>query len=166
MDRNYLLSRLRYDPETGRLWWREHAALPPKWNGRFAGKEAFTAVSNGYRVGRLDGRKHYAHRVIFFLHFGEEPEQVDHINHDRLDNRAENLRAATPQVNSTNLPLSPRNTSGITGVYLRPSGRWSARITIGGTDISLGTFDTLGAARMARKAAEKDNGFHENHGSK
>jgi hypothetical protein len=165
MTREYLLSRLRYDPETGDLWWREYKNHPPKWNGRCAGKKAFTAVSNGYLVGRIDGVKHYAHRVAFLLHFGEEPQQVDHINHNRLDNRAKNLRAASPRVNSTNLPMSARNTTGVTGVSLRPSGRWAARIKAGGAQINLGTFDTLEEAASVRKAAEKNYGFHENHGT-
>jgi hypothetical protein len=164
MDREYLLTRLRYDPETGKLWWRDCPSNPPKWNGRWAGREAFTAVSNGYYVGRIDDRKYYAHRVAFMLHYGAWPAQVDHINHDRLDNRASNLRAADARVNSSNLPLSPRNTSGAVGVQQRPSGRWVARIHTQGRQINLGTFDTMEAAISARKSADTEYGFHPNHG--
>jgi len=162
---DYLRSRLSYDPETGHLYWREYSGHPPKWNGRCAGKRAFTAVSNGYHVGNLDGRKYYAHRLVFALHFGEWPEQVDHINHDRLDNRAANLRAASPGINSKNSPKNSRNTSGVTGVGRKPSSRWYARIKVDGADVYLGTFDTSTEAAAVRKAAEAKYGFHPNHGT-
>ena len=130
-----------------------------------AGKRAFTAVSNGYYVGRVDWVKHYAHRIAFAMHNGFWPEQVDHVNHDRLDNRAANLRAADPRINSKNQPLGPRNTSGVLGVRQIESGRWSARITANRERIYLGTFDTITEAANARKQAEARYGFHENHGS-
>lgn len=164
MNREYLLARLRYDPETGKLWWREYPSHPAKWNGRCAGEEAFTAVSNGYRVGIIDCVKHYAHRVAFLMYFGEEPDQVDHVNRNRSDNRAVNLRGVDPGVNSKNLPKNPRNTSGATGVCLRPSGRWAARIRVDGFTFNLGTFDRFEDAAAARSAAERRYGFHENHG--
>lgn len=164
IDLEYLRSRLAYDPVEGLLHWRAHPNLPAKWNGRFAGEEAFTAISNGYRVGRLDGVKYYAHRLIFALAHGVWPEQVDHINHDRLDNRLLNLRAASPALNSRNQPLGPRNTSGVIGVGLRKSGRWCARLKAGDQNLYLGTFDSRTEAASARKHAEEKYGFHPNHG--
>lgn len=43
-------------------------------------------------------------------------EQVDHINHDGLDNRKENLRIVTNSQNGMNRRLTSANTSGYKGV--------------------------------------------------
>lgn len=165
IDINYLKARLDYDPDTGRLFWKSHFSRKPNWNAKCAGKEALTAISNGYKVGTIDGVKCYAHRIAFAIHNGYWPEQVDHINHDRTDNRAINLRNSNPAENSKNSPRSPLNTSGATGVYFAPSSRWVARICANKNRLFLGTFDRFEDAVSARKAAEAKYGFHENHGN-
>ena len=68
--------------------------------------------------------------------------QVDHINGDGLDNRKANLRMATSQENNRNRTKAPRGSSTFKGVSMRESGRWSARITVNGNGIYLGTFDS------------------------
>jgi len=54
---------------------------------------------------------------------------ADHINRIRCDNRLTNLRIATPQQNSRNRTIDPRNTSGKNGVsfYIRKQS-WYATI--------------------------------------
>ena len=153
----YLNSRLRYDPETGKLFWKikENASLG--WNTRWAGKEAFTAKSHGHHVGRLDGENYYAHRVIWAMQTGEWPEdQVDHINGDRTDNRWVNLRAATVLQNSFNRGPQSNGSSGFKGVtWHSQQGRWAARIQAGGVNKSLGLHDTAEQAAAAYDAAAR-----------
>lgn len=103
-----------YDPETGVIRWKhrpEHHFDKPHiakaWNSRLAGQPALVGVDkDGYHRGELtfDGRRLRlrAHRVAFALLTGEEPEIVDHKNHDTADNRGENLRAATFADNARN----------------------------------------------------------------
>lgn len=43
--------------------------------------------------------------------------EVDHINHDKLDNRRSNLRVCTKKDNSHNRPIGRNNTSGYKGVF-------------------------------------------------
>ena len=53
------------------------------------------------------------HRIIMCVPKGMF---VDHINHNTLDNRRENLRICTQSQNSHNAVLSTRNSSGYKGV--------------------------------------------------
>jgi len=76
----------------------------------------------GYADGnkRVDGKfKHIKmHRVILCAPKGY---YVDHINHDMLDNRKENLRICTSSQNVGNSVLSKRSKTGFKGVYYGPS---------------------------------------------
>ena len=166
LSQEYLLSRLSYDPETGLLYWRENADLPPKWNGRWAGKEAFTSVSCGhYKVGRVGGKKHYAHRVIYKMVHGYDPIQVDHINRVKTDNRIANLRAVTSSKNCRNKPKSKNNTSGFNGVYWRKDRkRWVVRMNLAGLSMYIGSFTRKESAIAARISANAKHGFDPSHG--
>lgn len=42
------------------------------------------------------------HRVVWFLHHGYWPKEIDHINRDGRDNRIENLRDVSHHVNVMN----------------------------------------------------------------
>lgn len=54
---------------------------------------------------------------------------VDHINHNKMDNRRDNLRLCTKQENANNSTLSVCNTSGVTGVfYDKNKNSWIAYI--------------------------------------
>jgi hypothetical protein len=136
------------------------------WNSRFAGKEAFIKITNGYRGGSIFSRQLVAHRVIWLLKFGEWPSaDIDHINGNRLDNRIENLRAVSRADNLRNRRMPITNTSGIVGVgWDKARGKWRAQIEANGLAKCLGHFEEKADAAAARKAAEIECGFHENHG--
>lgn len=163
---------LRYEPETGRLFWlprsRDYFATDRScnvWNSRFAGKEAMTATSRGYRIGMIANVMVKAHRVAWAIEYGEWPEVIDHINGDPSDNRIENLRSVSQSENLCNLARRSDNTSSRTGVY-KEGGKWRAEIFRKGKKTSLGAFPTLEAASNARAAAEIEMGFHPNHGER
>lgn len=169
---------LEYDPHTGKLTWRkrtpdlfagtrnsaEHSCK--RWNTKFSGKEAFTAVTTGYKVGAIFAKNYLAHRVIWLLLFGHFPdEQIDHINGDRTDNRLANLRAVTNAENCKNQCARSDNTTGVTGVYwFKRDSKWVVSITANGKQKHLGYFDEFEDAVARRKAAEAELGFHPNHG--
>ena len=56
------------------------------------------------------GKQEYMHRIVMNAPRGM---QVDHVNHDTLDNRKENLRLCTQSQNNANMR--------------KPSGKWSSR---------------------------------------
>lgn len=164
---------LRYEPDTGKLYWRERPRelfsseqSPRKWNTRYAGTEAFTTEANGYKEGRIFRRLVKAHRAAWAVSYGcWPPEHIDHINGDRSDNRLENLRLATPAENSKNQKKPSTNTSGVVGVYWnKHNGNWRARIKSAQRNIEVGSFDCIAAAILARHIAERKYGFHPNHG--
>lgn len=166
---------LEYDPETGLLRWkrRDRKYFPTWqssqcWNAAFAGKEAFTSLdSQGYRVGAIFNKAQKSHRIIWLMIHGHSPEQVDHINGIRNDNRLENLREVDHQENHRNVGIQKNSRTGVTGVgWLNREKRYRAKIMVNRKEIVLGYFKNFDDAVLARKEAEKEYGFHENHGDR
>lgn len=166
---------LSYDPETGRLFWltrpcemfatQRYCSI---WNARYAEKEAFTCTGNhGYREGAIHRVNFTAQRVVFAIVHGRWPHgMVDHIDGDKLNNRAENLRDVPQSINLRNAAGKSNNRSGITGVsYRSDRGKWRARVMVDGVDRSLGLFNTKEEAQAARKEAMGRDGFTDRHGA-
>lgn len=83
--------------------------------------------------------------------------EIDHINHDGLDNRKSNLRICTHQQNTFNKKLCSTNTSGYKGVtFHKGHGKWTAKIGVNGERKYLGCFDNKYDAAVAydKKAIE------------
>lgn len=137
---------LDYNPATGSLTWKERSG------SRGAGAAAGTPHKSGYVTVQVRGKKYLAHRLAWFLHYGEWPQhEIDLINGVLTDIRLCNLRQATREQNSYNSGKRKNNTSGYKGVAPAPNGsaKWRAQIHLGGKQISLGTFDTPEAAHAA-----------------
>lgn len=163
---------LRYDPDAGQIFWRQRpsdtfktSAAAKTWNGRFAGKAALTAVSDtGYLTGCIHYRSVSAHRVAWALFYGRWPQEIDHINGDRADNRIANLREVTRRTNNRNHGPDSRNKSGYTGVYWnKQQQKWHAKVRVDGRDLHLGFFDDVHSAGAARTKAAEALGFTERH---
>ena len=131
------------------------------------GSVAGCVDKNGYVRIRYNGVLLLAHRIIWEMHNGKIPEgmEIDHIWHNRRDNRIENLRLASRLENSKNVSLLKRNKSGRVGVcWRKKEKKWHATIYDKGKSVHLGLFSSIDDAIMAREQAEAKLGYHENHG--
>jgi hypothetical protein len=159
---------LSYDKHSGSLIWRSRKGdtQPIKtWNTRFSGKEFGHVHRSGYRMGMINYVHYLAHRIVWKMAHGEDPQVIDHINGDKLDNRICNLRSGTYQDNMRNQKLRKSNNSGVTGVSWHKSHKkWRACIGSHGTRVDLGCFDEFEEAVFARKQAEIKLNYHNNHG--
>lgn len=151
--------------DNGRLLYRQKAHPCSR---RKPGDEAGCLDPEGYRKVFIDGKRYFAHRIIWFLAHKEDPKsmQIDHINGDRDDNRLANLRLCNNAQNCLNTKLRSTNTSGIRGVSFAPKNRkkpWRALYR----RKSLGWFATKQEAAEAvakAVAACKDREFYRTEG--
>jgi len=151
----YILDNLRYDPETGHLWWIKKGGPTRKMDLPAGHVHAAGYIEVNLRYGRKQYRT-MAHRIAWFLYYGYWPKHyIDHINHDKADNRIENLREATANQNMANrkkcITYSDSDSrhgyshKTYVGVYRIPSGNWTARHKTK----HLGTFPTPEEAALA-----------------
>jgi len=111
-----------------------------------------TPTISGYATQGRDGANELVHRLIM------QPQswmEVDHINHDKSDNRRCNLRICTRSQNQMNKTRLLSNASGVTGVcWASRESKWSAQIVAGGKRYHLGYFFCFRKAVNARTTAE------------
>lgn len=105
--------------------------------------------SNGYI---MSDTRLYLHRYILNAPKGLE---VDHINHNKFDNRKCNLRLCTRSQNSRNKKYQSNSKTQVKGVYLcKTTGKYACELHIEGKRIWLGRYSSLEEARLIRKQAE------------
>ena len=120
-----------YNPSSGKLFWRERR------NSKIPENMEANSVDSRYKYLRVNvgGKLHMVHRVIAAL-MGvklRKNDFVDHIDHDRQNNRWENLRVVTKEGNTKNLSMYKKNKLGMTGVYQqKDSRRFIAHIRVNG----------------------------------
>ena len=147
---------LHYDPETGLLTWRNDAGA----RGRIkAGTTAGSVGHHGHVVVNIGGSYYYGHRLAYLHMTGEWPShKIDHKNGVRHDNRWDNLRNVSQQVNTQNRRGPPRGKkSGLPmGVSIdRRDGAYRADITTDGRTRSLGRYKTPEEAHAAYLEAKR-----------
>ena len=76
-----------------------------KARGRFGqvGRKLGATNKRGYVAICIDGKTYYAHRLAWFYVHNEWPDEIDHINRNKSDNRIRNLRVCTRSENMLNV---------------------------------------------------------------
>lgn len=112
-------------------------------------------IQSFYAIGREGhgrSRKNiYMHRLIM-----QTPKGMvcDHINHDTLDNRENNLRNCTPSQSAMNRKTQSNNTTGFKTIY-RHRKKYEMRIKVKGKIVFRKIFPTIEEAIEARDEAIK-----------
>jgi len=133
-----------------------------------------TEVSRGTRVDLVDkpagsfdktkgrvkidlfGKNYMRSRLIYTYFNGDFDGQIDHINGDRVDDRIENLRLATPTENARNKALVSNNKTRVRNVYPQANGKFTVRVGISKKIRNFGTYDNLELAELvAEEVREK-----------
>lgn len=108
------------------------------------------------------------HRAVMGLEL-YDPRMVDHIHHNKLDNRKSELRLCTNKENVRNSRRPRTNSSGYKGVvyHAASGGMWAARITVDNKSKYLGIYRTPEEAyKVYCEAAKKYHGEFANLGDK
>lgn len=127
-----------------------------QWNWCFS-------TSNGYALrywNEQDKRgTTFMHRVVMTRILGKpiaRGMQVDHINHNRLDNRRDNLRVISASENQWYKRVPSNNRSGYKGVSPTSTGKFDAYIKVHGKQFSLGRFENAIEAAFMYDVASRD----------
>ena len=151
-DEDYLRENLRYNPETGELWWTK------PFFKRKLDKPVGTIHHEGYlgfSIRLPSGKRPYfsCHRVCWFLQHKEWPKlQIDHVNNNKADNRMCNLRVTTNQQNSLNKKSHKNSSSKYKGVsWKKGSQKWRVRVHFNG----LSFYELYSSEEEAARAYDK-----------
>lgn len=123
-----------------------------KWYISTGGHGYLYAGSSASHTKRTD----LMHRIIMNAPHGME---VDHINHDTLDNQRHNLRLCTHNENAYNNLRKTKSYSGYKGVILCKDNRklkWLSRIMFNRKGIFLGRFSTPEEAALVYDAKARE----------
>lgn len=160
LTRDALIQHFTYDQKTGVFRFR-HDVRAGRNRAFLKARAGDTAgnlsPSTGYWYLSIGGRRYAAHRMAFLYMTGAvPPDDIDHINGNKTDNRWSNLRQATRAQNMQNLSRPHAdNTAGFLGVE-RKRGRFAARIAVGGKKLNLGVFNTPEEAHAAYVKAKRE----------
>ena len=132
-----------FEYRNGELYWKN--CLYKAYNGKKAGH----IHRSGYWRLKINKESYQAHRVIFAMHNGYMPKQIDHIDGNKSNNKIENLREATPSQNGWNRFLQKNNKSGIKGITWRKDcNRWLAQVRVNYKIFYLGLFEDVEKAKI------------------
>ena len=152
----WLRTQFSYDPQTGLITNAEGRRLAK------LGAQPCYLIPRGYLALKVyyKGVRYtfLAHRLAYALHTGHHPtHEIDHLDHDRTNNRWENLRDATRSQNTAYRDLPARELPKGVSFTARCKGRpFSARITVDGRNRYIGSYETVEAATEAFEDAAKE----------
>ena len=134
--------------------------------GQEVGSEPGFISSGEYKQISVDGKTYMYHHIVWLWETGRLPtSELDHIDRNKTNNSISNLRECTPTENCQNRPLRIDNKTGVNGVYLKKGrNKYQAMIRVNKKLISLGMFDTIEEATIAREEANIKYGFSNSHG--
>lgn len=142
---------LRYDKKTGRMYWRQSRQKVQRH------AEAGSKNWTGYWRIKVDGVLYLRSRLAYLYVTGSwPPDEIDHINRNRCDDRWCNLRPVTHRQNCQNKTKASGLSPGV--FWHKRDKRFYAQISIAGRKKYLGCFDAAAEAAQAVRAAVESLG--------
>ena len=134
--------------------------FPYTWYAKYSSTVGkYYAATSEYRPEIQKARTILLHQFIMGVEGTTREVNVDHRNHDTLDDRKENLRVTNVTENCMNRKLSKANKSGYRNVsWSKNENAWIVQLQVNGKNTVLGTFpkDQLEeAGKFAKKMREK-----------
>ena len=150
-----------FDYNDGEIYWKVRLSNRTK-----IGDKAGNPRTDGYLRISIGGKDYAVHRLIFLMHYGYLPKELDHIDNDKLNNKVENLREATRNENLYNRKTGKSNSSGIKNVsWSKMMNKWVVKIRINREKKHLGYYADINLAELvAIEAREKFHGNFANNG--
>jgi len=109
---NYLETYIQYNPDSGEFFWKTYRGPNAQ-----AGRQLTNTNQSGYYYVLINGKGYLLSRLAWYITHREfPPDEIDHINRNRIDNRIENLRCATRRENALNT-RKKSNKTGLHNVY-------------------------------------------------
>lgn len=109
---------IEYDPESPSGL--KYKCIPKGSKKRVGDIAGYLNNAHGYYEVSVCGKRHYAHRLVYFLVHGslDGTLVIDHIDGDRANNKINNLRAVSQMKNCCNRTTKPNSATGVVGVQL------------------------------------------------
>jgi len=104
-------------------------------------------LTDGYLVVNMKGKVFSVHRLIYIYMHDYCPEVIDHVNHNRSDNRWINLRGGSYEMNNANIHGN---------CVVKQSNGYLARVFDKGEYQRLGTYDTYEDAYIVSQKYRQD----------
>lgn len=113
------------------------------------GDKAGFLMKDGYIGVSVNSVGYKLHRIIFMMHHGYFPKEVDHIDNNKLNNKIENLRAVTRSQNNYNSKIKINNSSGFKNVWWsKQINKWVVELRIDGIKKSFGCYHDINVAKF------------------
>lgn len=160
MDQKTALELFEY--RDGALYWR----VKPCRRDPVGMKAGHLDPARGYVTINYRRKRYYAHRIIYLMHNGYLPPEVDHIDGDKSNNRISNLRACTHAQNGQNKAAQANNKAGVKNVvWDKNRSKWVVYMKVNGKNTNFGGFDDIEmAAFVASELRDKHHGEFARHG--
>ena len=148
-----------FEYKDGQLFWKISRGRVPAFS------KAGTLGTHGYLQVTLMGKIYLAHRLIYLLINGQMPDQIDHIDGDKTNNKIDNLRVSDQSENRMNSSRSTLNQIGIKSVCWSKSNKcWRVQVKKHRKNVYDGFFDDLELAQLvAIEARNKHHGLFARH---
>lgn len=148
------LALYHFDYKDGQLYWKNRTS-----NRNKLGAKAGSPDKHGYVNICFNYKKHKMHRIIYLMHHGYLPKEIDHIDGNPQNNAIENLREANRSQQLCNTKLRKNNSSGIKGVcWDKSKQKWLVRVNKDSKNVYMARFDDLELAELV--AIEARAKFH------